>query len=89
MFKLSDYGYDLPRERIAQTPCQNRSDARLLHINRDKETFGHHLFDQITGLLKKDDLLVINNTKVVPARLLGKKITGGKVEVLVIDYAQG
>ncbi|MCF6247078.1 MAG: tRNA preQ1(34) S-adenosylmethionine ribosyltransferase-isomerase QueA [Desulfobacula sp.] len=89
MFKLSDYGYDLPKARIAQTPCKNRSDARLLHINRAKTSLTHHRFDQLTKLLRKDDLLVINNTRVVPARLLGKKKTGGRVEVLIIDYASG
>ncbi len=89
MFNLSDYGYDLPKERIAQAPSPIRSDAKLLHISRDKTCLGHHRFDRITQLLRKDDLLVVNNTKVVPARLLGKKETGGKVEVLIIDYALG
>jgi len=89
MFLLSDYAYDLPKEKIAQTPCKNRSESRLLHLNRQSDTICHHQFKDITALLKKDDLLVINNTKVIPARLLGKKETGGRVEVLIVDYATG
>jgi S-adenosylmethionine:tRNA ribosyltransferase-isomerase len=90
MFQLSDYAYDLPIEKIAQKPCKNRSESRLLHLDRKKpETICHHQFKDITSLLRNDDLLVINDTRVVPARLLGKKQTGGKVEVLIIDYATG
>ena len=87
-FRLSDYAYDLPMEKIAQTPCKDRSEARLLHLNRKKSAaISHYQFKDITALLREDDLLVINNTRVVPARLLGTKETGGKVEVLIIDYA--
>ena len=88
-FRLSDYDYDLPKEMIAQTPCKNRSESRLLHVDRKSETFSHHQFKDITKLLKPDDLLVINNTRVIPARLFGTKETGGKVEVLIIDYEAG
>ncbi|MCD4718992.1 MAG: tRNA preQ1(34) S-adenosylmethionine ribosyltransferase-isomerase QueA [Desulfobacula sp.] len=88
-FRLSDYDYDLPKEKIAQIPCKNRSGSKLLHLNRRSEIICHHRFKDITALLKSDDLLVINNTKVVPARLTGVKETGGKVEVLIIDYATG
>ncbi len=89
MFKLSDYAYDLPKQRIAQAPCHNRVDSRLFHIDRETQVFSHHRFENIVDLLKDDDLLVVNNTKVVPARLFGSKQTGGKVEVLIIDYASG
>lgn len=89
MFQLSDYAYDLPKEQIAQRPCQNRSESKLLHVNRRNASLSHHRFNEITDLLKPDDLLVINNTRVVPARLIGKKQTGGRVEVLLIDYAAG
>ncbi|RLC14292.1 MAG: tRNA preQ1(34) S-adenosylmethionine ribosyltransferase-isomerase QueA, partial [Deltaproteobacteria bacterium] len=88
-FRLSDYAYDLPKQNIAQVPCKKRSDSRLLHLNRTLKTIFHHQFKDITSLLKSDDLLVINNTKVIPARLSGEKETGGKVEVLLIDYAAG
>lgn len=88
-FRLSDYDYDLPKEKIAQAPCKNRSDARLLHLNRRSGSISHRRFKDITAVLKRDDLLVINNTRVIPARLSGRKETGGKVEVLIIDYATG
>lgn len=89
MYQLSDYYYDLPGDLIAQTPCQNRSRSRLLHVNRNSHRLFHHAFEDIASLLRAGDLLVINNTKVLPARLYGKKETGGKVEILVIDYATG
>jgi len=89
MFQLSDYTYDLPSQKIAQTPCKNRSESRLLHLDRKVETICHHHFKDIPALLKSDDLLVINDTRVIPARLIGKKETGGKLEVLIVDYATG
>jgi S-adenosylmethionine:tRNA ribosyltransferase-isomerase len=89
MFQLSDYDYHLPKEKIAQVPCENRSESRLLNLNRKAETIAHYQFKDIIQLLRADDLLVINNTRVVPARLFGTKVTGGKVEVLIIDYAKG
>jgi S-adenosylmethionine:tRNA ribosyltransferase-isomerase len=89
MFQLSDYAYDLPGEMIAQAPCKNRSDSRLFHLDRKSGSFAHRQFKDIVDLLRPDDLLVINNTRVIPARLLGRKETGGKVEVLIIDYAEG
>ncbi|MCP4672852.1 MAG: tRNA preQ1(34) S-adenosylmethionine ribosyltransferase-isomerase QueA [Desulfobacula sp.] len=89
MFQLSDYDYDLPAGKIAQTPCKNRSESKLLHLNRKEQSLVHHKFNDLVSLLKDDDLLVINNTRVVPARLLGKKETGGKIEILIIDYAAG
>lgn len=89
MFQLSDYAYDLPVEKIAQAPCKNRSESRLLHLDRRSEAISHHQFKDIAALLRDDDLLVINNTRVIPARLFGQKESGGKVEVLIIDYAAG
>ena len=89
MFHLSDYSYGLPIEKIAQIPCKNRSESRLLHIRRDSGVLIHHHFKDLPELLRKDDLLVINNTRVIPARLFGAKASGGKVEVLIIDYAGG
>ena len=89
MFQLPDYDYDLPASKIAQTPCNKRSESKLLHLNRKKQSLSHHQFTDLVSLLKDDDLLVINNTRVVPARLLGKKETGGKIEILIIDYAAG
>jgi len=89
MFQLSDYDYDLPVDKIAQMPCKNRSESKLLYLNRKNQSLAHHQFRDLVSLLKDDDLLVINNTKVVPARLFGKKETGGKIEILIIDYAAG
>ncbi|WP_022667954.1 tRNA preQ1(34) S-adenosylmethionine ribosyltransferase-isomerase QueA [Desulfospira joergensenii] len=89
MYLLSDYDYDLPEERIAQVPCENRSRSRLMHLRRSDHGISHSRFEDLAGLLKPGDLLVVNNTRVVPARLFGKKETGGKVEVFVLDYARG
>ncbi|MCP4719648.1 MAG: S-adenosylmethionine:tRNA ribosyltransferase-isomerase, partial [Desulfobacteraceae bacterium] len=89
MYKLSDYDYDLPEKQIAQVPCSGRSGSKLLHIDRKNNEFNHHHFFDLEKLLEPGDLLVVNNTRVIPARLLGKKETGGRVEVLIIDYAGG
>ena len=89
MFDLSDYDYDLPEDLIAQKPCDTRSDSRLLHIHRHTQALSHHRFADLPDLLQPGDLLVVNNTRVIPARLMGKKATGGRVEVLIIDYARG
>jgi S-adenosylmethionine:tRNA ribosyltransferase-isomerase len=89
MYQLSDYDYELPRDLIAQKPCDTRSDSRLMHIHRDRDTISHQRFDELPDLLNPGDLLVVNDTRVIPARLSGIKDTGGRVEVLIIDYAQG
>jgi S-adenosylmethionine:tRNA ribosyltransferase-isomerase len=89
MFDLSDYAYDLPEGLIAQKPCDTRSDSRLMHIHRRTHAVSHHRFAHLPDLLQPGDLLVVNDTRVIPARLFGKKATGGRVEVLIIDYAQG
>ncbi len=89
MYLLSDYDYRLPEERIAQFPALERENSRLLRLGRRSGTVSHHYFKDIVKLLKPGDLLVINNTKVVPARLRGRKQTGGKAEILIIDYWQG
>jgi len=89
MYQLSDYAYHLPEERIAQAPALKRDDSRLLRVERKSGSFFHHTFHQIRQMLRPGDLVVTNNTKVVPARLKGKKATGGRVEVLIIDYASG
>lgn len=89
MFDLSDYDYGLPEGLIAQKPCDTRSGSRLLHINRHTHALSHHRFADLPDLLQQGDLLVVNDTRVIPARLMGKKATGGRVEVLIIDYAQG
>jgi len=86
MFSLNDYDYDLPEERIAQSPVKGRDQSKLLSMDRTTGEIVHHKFLDIYDLLSPSDVLVINNTEVIPARLLGQKETGGKAEVLILDY---
>jgi S-adenosylmethionine:tRNA ribosyltransferase-isomerase len=78
-----DFHFDLPPELIAQYPLDKRSDSRLLVYNRHKSSYGHHQFKDFADFLNPGDLLVMNNSRVIPARLYGSKSTGGKVELLV------
>ena len=86
--KVTDFDYDLPEELIAQTPIQKRDMSRLMVLNRDKKTIEHKVFHDILDYLNPGDCLVINNTKVLPARLYGTKTTGAKVEVLLLKQLQ-
>jgi len=83
--KKSSYFYDLPEELIAYEPMPNRSDSRLMHLNRSSGTTERYKFSQLPQLLREGDLLVLNNTKVIPARLIGKKPTGAEVEVFLLN----
>jgi S-adenosylmethionine:tRNA ribosyltransferase-isomerase len=85
-FKLSSYDYELPPERIAQEPSEQREKSRLLVVHRTSEQLEHLHFADITKFLGPDDLLVVNNTKVFPARLLGRKESGGKIEFFLLEY---
>ncbi|MFW5953404.1 MAG: tRNA preQ1(34) S-adenosylmethionine ribosyltransferase-isomerase QueA [Candidatus Natronoplasma sp.] len=78
--KLSKFDYDLPQEKIAQRPMRPRDESRLFYLGRDQKK--HLQFQEIADLLQEGDLLVKNNSKVVPARVEGEKDTGGKIEVL-------
>jgi S-adenosylmethionine:tRNA ribosyltransferase-isomerase len=82
--KISDFDYDLPEECIAQKPAEIRDQSRLLVLERQTGKLEHRKFFQIVDFLQEGDALVINNTKVFPARLLGRKESGGKVEVLLL-----
>jgi len=82
--KLSDFMYDLPEERIAQTPVEPRDHSRLMVIHRDTGEIEHRHFYDIIDYLNPGDCLVINETKVIPARLYGERPTGGAVEVLLL-----
>jgi len=83
--KTSDFSYDLPEELIAQDPAERRDLSRLLVINKNTGEREHKVFHDIIDYLVPGDCLVINNTKVIPARLLGEReVTGGKVEVLLL-----
>jgi S-adenosylmethionine:tRNA ribosyltransferase-isomerase len=82
---LSDFNYDLPEELIAQDPLQKRSDSRLMVLNRKEGTISHRHFSDIIEYLNPGDCLVINDTKVIPARLMGvKEETGAGIEVLLL-----
>lgn len=78
-----DFVYHLPRELIAHHPVRNRSDSRLLCLDRSRGTIAHRHFVDLPDFLQAEDLLVFNNTRVIPARLQGHKETGGKVEMLL------
>ncbi|MGD8926457.1 MAG: tRNA preQ1(34) S-adenosylmethionine ribosyltransferase-isomerase QueA [Thioalkalispiraceae bacterium] len=81
--KLKDFDYQLPSELIAQFPTEQRTDSRLLVLNRATQKFDDRLFTNIESFLEAGDLLVMNNTRVIAARLYGEKQTGGKLEVLI------
>lgn len=87
--KVSDFKYDLPEELIAQTPLEKRDESRLMVLNRENQTIEHKTFKDIIDYLQPGDLLVRNNTKVIPARLYGKKETGANVEFLLLNNIKG
>ncbi len=89
MFSLTDYSYHLPQEQIAQQPLAQREQSKLLCMDRESGSLSHHKFCEICEMLLPSDVLVINNTEVIPGRLFGKKDTGGKAEVLILDYGNG
>ena len=82
--KTSDFYYDLPQELIAQTPLQQRDASRLLCLQKQTGALEHRHFSDITEYLRPGDTLVVNNSRVLPARLLGCRPTGGAVEVLLL-----
>jgi S-adenosylmethionine:tRNA ribosyltransferase-isomerase len=85
-FTLTAYDYPLPPENIAQHPADRREDSRLFVLHRKTDKREHRTFTDIVDLLQTGDLLVVNDTKVFPARLLGQKDTGGKAEVFLLSY---
>lgn len=95
--RLSDFNYELPKELIAQDPLENRSSSRLMHVDRTTGRYEHKVFTDIVDYLSAGDCLVINNTKVIPARLYGVRekagegshegetvLTTGKIEILLL-----
>ncbi len=86
MFDIEDYRYDLPGELIAQEPAVRREESRLFQVRREDGEFSDHRFGDLPALLSRGDLLVVNDTKVLPARFFGRKESGGRVEILVLDH---
>lgn len=85
---LSEYDYNLPEELIAQLPADKRDNSRMIVLNRKDRTISHKHFYDIVDLIDKNTLLVMNNTKVLPARLIGYKDTGAKIEVFLLKQAE-
>ena len=85
MMKTSDFNFDLPQELIAQDPLEDRSSSRLMVLNKESGEIAHRIFHDITEYLHPGDCLVINDTKVIPARLIGtKEDTGAHIEILLL-----
>lgn len=82
--KTSDFYYELPERLIAQNPLRKRSDSRLMILNKVTGEISHSVFERVTDYLRKGDCLVINNTKVIPARLIGRRAGGGEAEILLL-----
>lgn len=81
---ISDFNYELPDELIAQEPLSRRESSRMLFVNRKKDAWEDKTFADFPDLLEKGDTIVLNNTKVFPARLLGEKETGAKIELFLV-----
>ena len=87
---IKEFYYDLPEELIAQDPLADRSSSRLLTLDKNSGAFSHHVFRDIVDFLNPGDCLVVNNTKVIPARLMGEKEgTGAGIEVLLLKKNEG
>jgi S-adenosylmethionine:tRNA ribosyltransferase-isomerase len=86
MFKIEAYKYDLPQDLIAQVPAPKRDHSKLLVVERSSASFSDNRFFDLPSLLQPGDLLVVNDTKVVPARIFGHKESGGRVEILVLEH---
>jgi len=86
---VSEFNYELPEELIAQVPIKKRDESRLMVLNKEKKSIEHKVFKDILDYLQEGDCLVRNNTKVIPARLYGKKETGANVEFLLLNQIEG
>src|SRR5713101_2524979 len=87
--RLSELDYDLPEELIAQEPLARRDEARLLVLDRKAKTVEHSRFYKLVRHLRAGDLVVINDTRVLPARLFAQKESGGRVELLLVRPLEG
>ncbi|HSP39961.1 MAG TPA: S-adenosylmethionine:tRNA ribosyltransferase-isomerase, partial [Gillisia sp.] len=83
--KLSQFGFELPEELLAEYPAENRDESRLMVLNRKTQTIEHKLFKDVLDYFEPNDVMVLNNTKVFPARLYGnKEKTGARIEVFLL-----
>ncbi|MBR3174324.1 MAG: S-adenosylmethionine:tRNA ribosyltransferase-isomerase, partial [Oscillospiraceae bacterium] len=82
--KKNDFYYDLPPELIAQTPIPERDHSRLLCLDRENGALTHRMFYELPSLLREGDCLVINDSRVLPARLLGHRTSGGAAELVLL-----
>jgi S-adenosylmethionine:tRNA ribosyltransferase-isomerase len=89
MYTTDDFDFDLPDELIAQTPLEQRDQSRLMVLDRENETIAHRSFFELPELLREGDVLVLNDSKVFPARLHGHKPTDGRVELLLLNPLPG
>lgn len=89
LMKLSDFDYELPKELIAQIPEQKRENSKMMVLDRKDQTIEHRHFYDICDYFDENDVLVLNNTKVIPARLYGKKETGANIEVFLLKIISG
>ena len=87
--KTSDFDYDLPPERIAQTPLEPRHASRLMVLDRSMDELRHSIFSRLSDFIQPGDVLVVNQTRVIPARLPAHKPTGGKAEILLLRQIDG
>ena len=87
--KVSEFNYELPKELIAQHPYDKRDEARLMVLDKKNQTIDNKVFKDVIDYLEPGDCLVINNTKVIPARLYGKKDTGASIECLLLKQLEG
>ena len=85
---ISEYDYNLPEELIAQMPADKRDNSRMMVLNRKDRTISHKHFYDIVDLIEPNTLLVMNNTKVLPARLIGHKDTGAKIEIFLLKQKE-
>jgi S-adenosylmethionine:tRNA ribosyltransferase-isomerase len=88
-YRLESYTYELPPDLVAQVPARQRDGSRLMVLDKTNGTTAHRMFTDLPGLLREGDLLVVNDTRVLRARLFGVKETGGRVEALILDYTEG
>lgn len=84
IISIKEYDYELPKELIAQTPSEKRENCRMMVLDKSKQTIEHKHFYDITDYFDENDVIVLNNTKVIPARLFGRKNTGAHIEVFLL-----